>query len=84
MKYKYNFLKPNGEIVSTNNLNTIKKGLNWNVLNNYHDGIYTKECKAFFKQYNIYASVWNVAVFYHLDMVYLNETMLKELKKEAT
>ena len=78
---KYNFLNMNGEIIETNNLSTIKKGLTWGTLNRLRP-LYkmNKDQKAFLNKYGLYCSVWNVAVLQHLNIVYLIPNDYKRLK----
>ena len=79
---KYNFIKENGEIISTNNLSTIKKGLNWVMLNNLMPiWSFKKEEKEFLVKYGLSNSVFNVGCLQDLGMVYLTETDFKRLNE---
>ena len=80
-KMKYNFINLNGNIISTNNLSTIKKGLSWITLNCLRPiWNFKKEENDFLKKYGLKNSVWNIAVLQHLNIVYLFDYDLKRLK----
>lgn len=81
-KYKYNFINKYGEIIKTNNLSTIQKGLSWNSLNLRCKTTYLlKSERDFFEQYGLSLSVFNVATFQQLGMVYLFKKDLERLEK---
>jgi len=79
---KYNFIsRTTGEIKSYNNLFHIKKGLSWEILNNYKPLFKPNEDDFnFLKRYGLYPSVFNIGVLQHLNMVYLFPNDLKRLK----
>jgi hypothetical protein len=79
---KYNFIDKNGEIKSFNNLFHIKKGLSWEILNNFKP-LYSpnKEEWAFIKKWDLYPSVWNFAILQRFNMVYLYPNELRKIKK---
>ena len=77
---KYNFINLKGEIITTNNLNTIKKGLSWGSLNHLKPiWTFKKEENNFLKKYSLKNSVWNIAVLQHIEMVYLFPHDLKRI-----
>ena len=79
-KMKYNFINLNGEIITTNNLSTIKKGLSWESLNHLKPiWAFKKEENNFLKKYGLKNSVWNIAVLQHIKMVYLFPYDLKRI-----
>ena len=79
-KMKYNFINLNGEIISTNNLSTIKEGLSWDILNHLKPRwTFKKEEADFLKKYGLKNSVWNIAVLQYLNMVYLFDYDLKRV-----
>jgi hypothetical protein len=79
---KYNFIKLNGEIVSTNNLSTIKKGLTWDKLNNFMPiWNFKKEENDFLKRWGLSNSVFNVGCIHNLGMVYLPEFFYNQIIK---
>ena len=78
---KYNFLNKEGRIISTDKLSTIKKGLTWEKLNGLVPlWAFKKEEKEFFKKYGFYSSIWNVACFQQLGLIYLFSKDIERLK----
>jgi hypothetical protein len=71
---KYKFLNLTGQIIETNNLSTIKKGLTWEKLNNYKPIYQPNKAEwEFIKRYSFYPSVWNFGVLQHLNLIYLTQ-----------
>lgn len=88
MKYKYNFIDMNGDIISTNNLLDIKSDLrkwerlSWEKLNNFMPiGKLTKEERDFLNKWELYPSVFNVGCLHHIKMVYLPEFFYNNVLK---
>jgi len=81
---KYNFIKENGEIISTDNLSTIKKGLTWVMLNTFKVRYYfSKENKEFLDKYKLSHSIFNVTCLHELGMIYLTESDFKRLNSNT-
>ena len=78
---KYNFITMQGEIIETDNLSTIKKGLTWEKLNHLITKYQpNKEEWEFINKYKHSPSVWNFGVLQHLKMIYLFESDYMRLK----